>query len=369
MADADLSEIMTTTSDGVTVEKSFEPDGFPVPAIAFDIRSDRNERVRVRFAETVPDDVAPENVGFHPKYGAEFWDVDGGDVVFERDFAPGEEYTTVYGLRGDGSDVPEAFLGEPRIDAVVSSPDGFAEPDSPDGVPNGTQGGRIDGGDDVDVDIPTVSEGTPDAGIETVAVDAGGAPDRTGEASDGDASDRTGEAPDGGRPPARPTPTEGEDPLDALVAEIENADPDDPRVATLREALGTGPAGPAIEARISHLQSTVSDLEAYIDALEAFIEENGDGQRLLEEVHEQYEETTERLDELETAVETATESVDTLDSRLEAGLEEVRSDIASVESDTESLSADLSTVIETHDRLSRALGGIGTDDGGDDTPE
>ena len=358
MADADLSEIMTTTSDGVTVEKSFEPDDFPVPAIAFDIRSDRDERVRVRFAETVPDHVAPENVGFHPKYGAEFWDVDEGDVVFERDFAPGEEYTTVYGLRGDGSDVPEAFLGEPRIDAVISSPDGVAEPDVPDGVPSEAQGEGIDSGDDVaDADIPTVSEGTPDASIETVAVDAG------------DDLDRTGDASDGGRPPERPTPTEGDGSLDALVAEIEDADPGDPRIVTLREALGTEPAGPAVEARIRHLQSTVSDLEAYIDALEAFIEENGDGQRLLEEVNEQYEETAERLDELETAVETATESVDALDSRLEAGLEEVRSDVASVESETESLSADLSTVIETHDRLSRALGGIGGDDGGDDTPK
>ena len=84
MTDADPEETVTVTSDDVTVEKSFEPDDFPVPAIAFTIRSERETPVSVRFVDTVPDDVAPENIGFHPKYGAEFWDVEDGRIVFQR---------------------------------------------------------------------------------------------------------------------------------------------------------------------------------------------------------------------------------------------------------------------------------------------
>ncbi|MEF8778890.1 MAG: hypothetical protein V5A36_08260, partial [Natronomonas sp.] len=118
MTNAESEDIVTVASDGVTVEKSFEPDDFPVPAIAFNIDSERDAAVSVRLVDTVPDDVAPENIGFHPKYGAEFWDVEDGRIVFNRELAPGESYTTVYGLRGGDADTATKFMSEPTIDSV-----------------------------------------------------------------------------------------------------------------------------------------------------------------------------------------------------------------------------------------------------------
>ena len=83
-------EVLTVRRDGVTVEKSFEPDEFPVPAIAFAITSDRDEPVTLRMYDVLPDDVQANNVGFHPEYGGEHWHAEDNTVVFSRRFEPGE---------------------------------------------------------------------------------------------------------------------------------------------------------------------------------------------------------------------------------------------------------------------------------------
>lgn len=142
---------------GVVVEKSFEPDAFPVPAIAFAIRSDRDEPTVVRLVDRIPDDVATEDVGFHPKYGADFWAVADEHIVFEREFDPGEAYTTVYGLRASDTERIERFLTEPELAAerqASREPTGDGEPtevDSPDGEADTTApaapGVRVERGD------------------------------------------------------------------------------------------------------------------------------------------------------------------------------------------------------------------------------
>jgi len=103
---------------GITVKKSFEPDDFPVPAIRYVIRSDRDEAADIRIVDSVPDDVPPQDIGFHPEYGADFWQVEDGHIVYEREFGAGEEYTTLYGFRNKATNDIERFLSEPTIEAV-----------------------------------------------------------------------------------------------------------------------------------------------------------------------------------------------------------------------------------------------------------
>lgn len=55
--------------DGVTVEKSVEPDDFPVPTIVFVIRSMRDVPVNVQLTDEVPDDFETEEIGFHSSTG------------------------------------------------------------------------------------------------------------------------------------------------------------------------------------------------------------------------------------------------------------------------------------------------------------
>lgn len=118
MTNAEPEDIVTVASDGVTVEKTLKPDDFPVPVISFNIHSVRDTAVSVRLADTVPDGTLMRNIGFHAKYGAEFWNVEDDQIIFIREFAPEESYTTVYGLRGDDAETVTDFMSEPTIESV-----------------------------------------------------------------------------------------------------------------------------------------------------------------------------------------------------------------------------------------------------------
>ena len=61
-------------SDGIRVVKRFESEEFPVPAIAFEFTSSRNESVTVTLSDTTSDNIAVEDLGFHPEYGSEFFE-------------------------------------------------------------------------------------------------------------------------------------------------------------------------------------------------------------------------------------------------------------------------------------------------------
>ena len=126
MSDSQTVEEQTTSVDGVTVTKRFETDDFPVPAVAFEFESTRETPVTVRVIDTVPETVDVGDLGFHPEYGSEFWTIDDDQITFERRLAPGEEYTTVYGVRATNADSGETFMTEPTV-KMVSSPDEDSE--------------------------------------------------------------------------------------------------------------------------------------------------------------------------------------------------------------------------------------------------
>jgi tetrahydromethanopterin S-methyltransferase subunit G len=425
MTDADPEEIATVERDDVIVEKSFEPDDFPVPAIAFTIRSERETPVSVRLVDTVPDDVAPENIGFHPKYGAEFWDVEDGRIVFRRDLAPGEEYTTVYGLRGGDADTAAKFMSEPTLESVepprpaagegdidaaldaaeigdVTPPEGDAAELAVSGegtrAPSASTNGSVDGPAVVGIDEASATD--PDDGDARNESAADPQPsgtdsetERIGQPEEADAG--TDDRPDGaataegGSPDEQPerdgsgpvaAPPGHDSLVSALAAELREGDVEDEDLMDLRDALGLDLASASVEARIDHLQSSVSELEAYTEAMEAFLDEEGDAQTLIAEVRDGYEEATDRLDELETQLEAVQSDLDrrldTIDERIEetveAELEAIRSDLENVEervdagdedrtdleSDIEDLSAELAEVAEMRDRLTNALSGL-----------
>lgn len=355
MPDADPDDPVTTASDGVTVEKSFAPEDFPVPAIAFEIRSTRETAVSVRLVDTVPDDAAPGNVGFHPKYGAAFWDADGDEIVFEREFAPGESYTTVYGLRGDDAASAARFLSEPRLETAAPAAGGDSHPLEADPDPTDGSETRADTGtaDDPPTEADNPSKDRSDGSVSPVR-----SPDRAPERDSGSPH---GAAASG--PPA----DAGGDILGALAAELETTAADDPDLAALRTALGTGSPA-SVEARIEHLQSTVTDLEAYTDALETLLD-GGDARGPLADLRDRHDETAERLDDVEATAVDAAETIETTEERLGTDIEAVRSDIRAVRNDVRALEAEVATVSseleslqETRDRLANALTTAGGDD-------
>jgi archaellum component FlaC len=369
MSDADTEQLVTTSSDGVSVEKTFEPDDFPVPAIAFSIRSERDELVSVRLVDGVPDDVSPEDIGFHPKYGAEFWDVEEGMIVFERDFDPHEEYTTVYGLRGGDAQAAEKFMTEPALESVDPPLEPEQAPENEAGDAAGVVEDVIDeeSNDSADNGSAGVDEDILESDSSSDLSDSLGEPDADGDDAEPTEQDEASEEPtdtaaaethEESESGSASTPAEeaasvssDESLVSRLTSEIQSGEVDDDELEELRDALDVGAADESpdasfvaasgeaeernsVEARIEHLQSSVADLEAYTGALEEFIDENGTGDQL-SELKDGFEETQERLDAFE--------------SRMEDNLEETREQLDAFESQIDDMSASVTDVEEEVD--------------------
>lgn len=405
MSNAEPEERVTASSDGVTVEKSFEPDDFPVPAIAFVIRSERDETVAVRMVDSVPEHVTPEDIGFHPKYGAEFWGVDGDAIVFEREFEPGEEYTTVYGLRGGDSDDVEKYMTDPVLETVHPPlEEGEESEDVVRDVIESEEEGEEEGEEESEDDAESADGAESAPETDTEAHDDIESAIREADTDGASADTEAEESSEPAEPESEPGHDDGTTAAvaggslaAALAAEIRDGEVDDEDLEELRDALGvevgTGGAadsGGAVDARIERLQSEVADLQAYTDALESFLDENGDAQTLIEEFRTELDEAVERVDdvddrvdstlqEVETRVEEATDEIEaTIEERVADHIEELRSDIEAleqqvedgvdderldaIESDISDIEDELSDVAEMRERLTAAFGAPSDDE-------
>ena len=416
MADVEPDELVVESDAGVTVEKSYEPEDFPVPAIAFVIRSERDEPASIRLVDTVPQEVRSEDIGFHPEYGAEFWEQEGNTITFTRTFEPDEEFVTVCGLRGQAADDIDQFLTEPRLDGV--EPSGGAddseavvrdvideEADSSDPVdlesddvdfdieledPSG--GTRTTGGPDQqdDVDVPDVgfepdvepeSESEMDADVEPeteAETDAEPDPETDGDI---EPDPEPESEPDGDIEPERKTEpdsdvdsgtgfaagsveaaSEGTADIEgsvvaALAEELRTVDPDDEDVAAVRETLLGEEAGSDSELRetVETTADRLDDVESDLESTEAAVADVESELRELESAVEGA--TAEAADAAERA-ESVREDVadlEALDPAIEGQVEELSADI-------ERMEGQLAEVVELRDRLTDALGGLGAED-------
>jgi uncharacterized phage infection (PIP) family protein YhgE len=346
MSNADPTELsVVVRSDGVTVEKSYEPDDFPVPAIAFVLRSERDESVDVRLVDQVPEEAEPDDIGFHPKYGAEFWSVEDEMIVFERTFEAGEEYTTVYGLRASETEDLESYLTEPELEDV--------EPP----LPEDEQGETVES---LDLSDPSDDDSASDD-IEAALADV----------DDGDTGSDTK---DGSADATQPTAGDF-DVVGELAASIRTGSVEDDDLETLRNALVEG-SEDSVDARIEQLQTDVADLRSYTTALEEFLDDEGDAQVVLNELQSaiddlrgevatvagRTEENAQRIGGVDDEVADLAECVDEFESEideLEEGLdriEELESSLESVEDQIEQAQDDIESLREMRDQLTSVFG-------------
>ncbi len=391
MASSQPSEEVTVSVDGITVVKRFEEDEFPVPAIAFEFRSAREEPVTVRLRDAVPEGVAVEDLGFHPEYGSVYWTVDDGGITFERELEADTEYTTVYGIRATDTKDIDQFMLEPTIEAVDPPlPDGAdTQPPEVDVVPGDQEAvkdaisgdGTVPGLEEAeseDTDTETDAEAeTLDLNEPTAETGEGGAePDEADEPAEATTevatvhtADEAGAdtTADGETEPADPgedgsddeagsadsasagadpepavrraeTPEAGESVDGSLVAalaeEVRENDPPEEDVELLREALGVADrADGTTEARLQQLQQDIADLRAYVGALDEFLDENGTAQQVLEDARGQVDSFERQLAEFGQTVdrvETNTEAATTMVEEAEAEVETLRSDLEGV---------------------------------------
>lgn len=156
-AQRDESESRVVVSgDGVQIRKWVSLDDAPVPVVKYEIASARDDDVRIRVTDAIPEHLNPDDVGFHDDYLGDRWHRPGPRAVrFESEVRAGEELTTVYGIREDSIDEPDAYLEEPTL-AVAENPehadggrDGDGERDA-DERKDGDDGRDADGRIDVD---------------------------------------------------------------------------------------------------------------------------------------------------------------------------------------------------------------------------
>ena len=339
MSDSQAYEKLTVASDGVTVVKRFEEDEFPVPAIAFEFTSSRDEGVEVVLTDTVPDDIEVEDLGFHPEYGSEYWMIDDESITFERDLDAGESYTTVYGIRATGSDNVEQFLTEPTLEQV-DPPLPEEEKPAEDIIPQSD--------DDVikeaiagDGEIPGLEDDEDGDDVETLDLKDPNAPDGP-EADDGGESGGTVEVTEGSL-------------IGAIATEIRQQKVSAEDVKLLRQAFElAGQDGGTTVAKVDQIQSDIADLRAYTSSLEEFLDENGTGERIIGDFESQLRTFDDQLSSLQSELEANREQLQSLDGSVDGFTEEIQNisaEMASVRDEIDEVTGTVDAVSEQVDSV------------------
>jgi predicted nuclease with TOPRIM domain len=406
-----VSDETVVETDGISVSKFFNAEDFPVPAVAFEVASEREGEVTLTIVDEIPDEFGIDQIGFHPEYGSEHWTATGDGVVrFEREIDAGEEFTTVYGVRMEDGQDETPFLSAPTVEVDGEDIDEVVPPESTD-VVRELAGGERD-------TVPGLEDDEePTEEIEVEAGGAGGAGSLNAVnddaeilgADDGDRADAPADPgePDSETPPADAGISRDAADPDAGVADDPTLDPelsaddeddapgaaadlgeedddaaDDPSDVGLAESEPAAPAFDAsdvagalatairedevddddletlreelgggvpnsTQAEIEHVQSRVSELEAYTDALEAFIDENGPAQDMLADMEADIESLQNDVADVHNDVAAVEERVD-----------DTAEDVAAVDGRVDDVEEQLGAVDDLEDSLDRLRGDI-----------
>jgi hypothetical protein len=375
MSEAEEYDSVRVSADGVRVLKRYAADQFPVPAIAFEISSGRDEQVTVRLSDRVPRGVAVDDLGFHPDYGSEYWTIEEDRITFERDLEPDASYTTVYGIRA--ADDVSQFLSEPTIetvdpplpktdsddDIVLESDDALVEDAISGGIETDEETNTEETADGPDVPstldlngpVESSSADASDAAAETgpsaddIRADTGPSADDIGAETGPSADDigaETGPSADDTAADTSPGGAGGAvvpegDVVGMLAAELRDGNVSEEDLDLLREVLIEEDTAGSTAARLDRLQQDVADLRAYTSAIEQFLDENGTGAELIASFEEQ-------LDEFADELESFGDRIEHLETEF---VVEVRGRIDDLEDQFEQFESDLAAGLDQIDEM------------------
>lgn len=356
MSGVDSQEGKTVEDEGLVIEKSFDFDDFPVPAVVFVIRSHRDDPAVVRFTDPLPDGISVDDVGLHPNYGEEHLEIEGDHVAFERRIEPDEEFMAVYGLRDIDEEKLDGGLLAPEIE-TVDPVDG----DTSAAIREVIEGEDGPEEDSEDASVEPLELDDPKAEAEiaddsTPQDDTERAMDSAEDGGDTGASDTVGET---GRGPTGDL-GEGDSLAAALVAELRSGNVETDVRSTLRQELSV--RDDSTEVRIDRLQSDVADIQAYTDALEEFLDENGPADQLIEDLQDDLDAVTSDVQQTTAQVEDLSETVESVEDRLDGIAEDIQSlqdtvddfedeRVDELKATVEEMSMDLAEVAEIQERL------------------
>ena len=300
-SDEPAAESTTTTTDGVTVEKTVSRKDEETLQVEFTVSATLNHPVNLVIVEPVPLGVTLDEIGFHSDYWNN-WYVEEDHLEHRVDLEPDTDHFTLYGVQADGDTDPRIFLTEPTVDVTHKE--------------------QTTTSTDQNLDAPVAQQTTePEVDSDSRPASPEAAPKGTNPNEESSA--RTDD------------PTESTDSsiLAELVADIEAADPDDETLAVLRDALDTPEteSPTSVQVRLERVEGEVNELTAYTDALEEFLDEHGDGRSLLQSMEAEHERFSTRLDAIEERLETIDEQLAMVEEHATA-LESLRTDFDAVQS-------------------------------------
>lgn len=188
MSDDGTNKETTIVSEEVSVTKRLELEEFDDPVIAFDIESRRSDPATVTVVDAIPEDVSPRDLRFHPEYGSEHWVIDEGELVFEREFDPDEEYITVYRLQAKEEVVDD--FEDPTVE-TESSVEASGGTGKARGMVRGASAGLTNGGSVPDPDSGTSEGAGNEDNVPTLDLNDPAASDGAGEGQRDPTEDRT----------------------------------------------------------------------------------------------------------------------------------------------------------------------------------
>ncbi|MFC3959884.1 hypothetical protein [Halovivax cerinus] len=399
---ADTEDIVTVNRDDVTVTKRYAPDEFPVPAIRFEISSDRPEPAAVRLTEDIPESFPMDAVGFHPEYHSDQWTAyQDHRVQFEGVVEPNESLVTVYGIRLDDELDPAAFLTEPSIEAysehdvvestaadvsesveeVVSSEGADAvkrllsgDADSVPGLESEGAPSAESSGSDSEDESSSEIELDIDAAAERVAEETEPGDDE----SESDVGDRDQPSVDDDFDDTSVT-TDADDSSDsrddgvdtadsatesisaALASELRADRVDQSDLETIVDALPENAISGSTDARLNHLQQRVESVAAYANALEDFLDDNGSGAQLIDDLSTELSALRSEVESIDATADDNAAEIDDLTSSLSStssAVDDLDSMVAELESSVTSVSSDLSDLTTTVSSHDEAVDGI-----------
>lgn len=300
----------------VELEKAVDADGFGVPSLVFTVHAPADERVAIRIRDPVPEAVDAGDIGFHPNHGGEFWTYDGDAVVFEREFEPGETYTTVYGIAGADAASDDWLLDEPSVEATNADGDDAQADDAPT--------------------IADVADADPGDAAGDEQADEGRLDRLRNDVDSLTATVESLEARVGGRG--------GSGTIDAesVAADVEAIRD---RLADLEDEIGSSRVrASSVSAEVDELRGTVESIREETDELAADVRETADG----------VQRNARDIDDIGGEVAELAATVDALASEVRPAEDDDR--MAALEDDVEAMREDVEAVIAFQERLAASLG-------------
>lgn len=382
MGDSAYTRGVTVSADGVTVHQLYTEDEFEVPAVILKLLSHRSERTRVRV--TVPN-IDAERIGFHPEFGQQFWTLDDTRLTFEAELGPESALTTLYVIEAADEALVERALETLQIAAVTPLGDAEEHAVGPSATASeSVDAERVDslaenGFESIDESGPAMAEGGD--GLDTETAEFGDEPDdilldpeeleegvRFESPSTGDphgsvsetgpsstdqntkredmdegepsettagedsatpgtgaesAADTSGEAREtaGTEAETASTPLSTDDLVTELLDRIDGGELSDEHHQQLATALGAETRDDVYDAKISQLQSRMSDVETFSTSVEEAVERHGPPAVVFDEFQERFDQLEAELDEVHERAETASGRIDAVEPRVD-GVEE-----------------------------------------------